>query len=262
MPVNQPKKHSFIKETLLIPVCILVLTCVHKVFNVVQFEANKGAIGKAYKKDAKVVMEYLSVCDECYITEQEQLLNEAGWAAVIFSCLKTCYWVFLGHFQFWAAVLFSKQRVHSWDRRQNVQTHKGHGQREAIPEDSAWWAFPRGHKMNISALKLWKPPLDFCGSSREINQSAKMVSTLQILCPLSYPVEEVVPNVIEPSFGIGRIMYTIFEHTFHIRDGDEQRTVRTGPRTFLLQSELLLRKAHVNEGCLFISNSISASLPT
>lgn len=38
-------------------------------------------------------------------------------------------------------------------------------------------------------------------------------------------VEEVVPNVIEPSFGIGRIMYTIFEHTFHIRDGDEQRTV-------------------------------------
>lgn len=38
-------------------------------------------------------------------------------------------------------------------------------------------------------------------------------------------VEEVVPNVIEPSFGIGRIMYTIFEHTFHIRQGDEQRTV-------------------------------------
>lgn len=57
---------------------ILVLTYVHKVFNVVQFEANKGAIGKAYKKDAKVVMEYLSVCDECYITEQEQLLNETG----------------------------------------------------------------------------------------------------------------------------------------------------------------------------------------
>lgn len=56
----------------------MVLTCVHKVFNVVQFEANKGAIGKAYKKDAKVVMEYLSVCDECYITEQEQLLNETG----------------------------------------------------------------------------------------------------------------------------------------------------------------------------------------
>lgn len=39
-------------------------------------------------------------------------------------------------------------------------------------------------------------------------------------------VEEIVPNVIEPSFGIGRIMYSIFEHSFRIRQGDEQRTVR------------------------------------
>eukprot|EP00064_Thunnus_orientalis_P019897 superscaffoldBa00005194_g20028 len=38
-------------------------------------------------------------------------------------------------------------------------------------------------------------------------------------------VEEIVPNVIEPSFGIGRIMYSIFEHSFHTRQGDEQRTV-------------------------------------
>ena len=38
-------------------------------------------------------------------------------------------------------------------------------------------------------------------------------------------MEEIVPNVIEPSFGIGRIMYTIFEHTFQVRQGDEQRTV-------------------------------------
>jgi glycyl-tRNA synthetase len=37
--------------------------------------------------------------------------------------------------------------------------------------------------------------------------------------------EEVVPNVIEPSFGIGRIMYSVFEHNFKMRDGDEQRTV-------------------------------------
>ncbi len=37
-------------------------------------------------------------------------------------------------------------------------------------------------------------------------------------------VEEFVPNVIEPSFGIGRILYCIFEHTFRQRSGDEQRT--------------------------------------
>jgi glycyl-tRNA synthetase (class II) len=38
-------------------------------------------------------------------------------------------------------------------------------------------------------------------------------------------VEEVIPNVIEPSFGIGRVMYAVFEHSFCMRDGDEQRTV-------------------------------------
>ncbi|XP_057331330.1 glycine--tRNA ligase [Microplitis mediator] len=37
-------------------------------------------------------------------------------------------------------------------------------------------------------------------------------------------VEEITPSVIEPSFGIGRIMYAIFEHNFKKRDGDEMRT--------------------------------------
>lgn len=40
-------------------------------------------------------------------------------------------------------------------------------------------------------------------------------------------VEEIIPNVIEPSFGIGRIMYAVFEHNFFIRTDDEQRTVRS-----------------------------------
>lgn len=47
----------------------------------------------------------------------------------------------------------------------------------------------------------------------------------RMLLNFSLAVEEVVPNVIEPSFGLGRIMYTVFEHTFHVREGDEQRTV-------------------------------------
>jgi len=37
-------------------------------------------------------------------------------------------------------------------------------------------------------------------------------------------VEEIIPSVIEPSFGIGRVMYAIFEHNFLVREGDEQRT--------------------------------------
>lgn len=33
------------------------------------------------------------------------------------------------------------------------------------------------------------------------------------------------PSVIEPSYGIGRILYSVFEHSFSQRDGDEQRCV-------------------------------------
>lgn len=33
------------------------------------------------------------------------------------------------------------------------------------------------------------------------------------------------PSVIEPSFGIGRIMYSVLEHNFHVREGDENRNV-------------------------------------
>jgi len=36
-------------------------------------------------------------------------------------------------------------------------------------------------------------------------------------------VEDVTPGVIEPSFGIGRIMYAIFEHTFRVREDDGKR---------------------------------------
>jgi len=37
-------------------------------------------------------------------------------------------------------------------------------------------------------------------------------------------VEEIIPSVIEPSFGVGRIMYALFEHNFRVREGDEART--------------------------------------
>lgn len=36
-------------------------------------------------------------------------------------------------------------------------------------------------------------------------------------------VEEITPSVVEPSFGIGRIMYVVLEHAFRQRAGDEQR---------------------------------------
>uniref|UniRef100_A0A0P4WLY7 Glycine--tRNA ligase n=1 Tax=Scylla olivacea TaxID=85551 RepID=A0A0P4WLY7_SCYOL len=37
-------------------------------------------------------------------------------------------------------------------------------------------------------------------------------------------VEEIVPSVIEPSFGIGRVFYSLLEHSFRVREDDDKRT--------------------------------------
>lgn len=42
-------------------------------------------------------------------------------------------------------------------------------------------------------------------------------------------VREYTPNVIEPSFGIGRILYALMEHVFWIREGDGARGVLSFP---------------------------------
>lgn len=39
-------------------------------------------------------------------------------------------------------------------------------------------------------------------------------------------MEEYIPAVIEPTFGIGRIMYAVLEHNFKIRPENEQRKVK------------------------------------
>ncbi|XP_053715296.1 glycine--tRNA ligase-like [Synchiropus splendidus] len=119
-----------------------------KVVNVVKFEANKGAVGMAYKKDAKPLMEFLERCDECFISDHEKLLNEKG--------------------EFTVEV-----------------------------------------------------------DGKPFHLTKDMVSVKRFQKTIH--VEEIVPNVIEPSFGIGRIMYSIFEHTFHTRPGDEQRTYFSFP---------------------------------
>jgi glycyl-tRNA synthetase len=38
-------------------------------------------------------------------------------------------------------------------------------------------------------------------------------------------IVEYTPSVIEPSFGIGRILYALLEHSYYVREGDEQRAV-------------------------------------
>lgn len=45
------------------------------------------------------------------------------------------------------------------------------------------------------------------------------------LCLYTLTERKFVPHVIEPSFGLGRIIYALLEHSFDCREGDEQRQV-------------------------------------
>lgn len=52
-----------------------------------------------------------------------------------------------------------------------------------------------------------------------------IISVIESCILVFSSVRDVEPHVIEPSFGVGRIMYSVLEHNFQIREGDEQRTV-------------------------------------
>jgi len=69
-------------------------------------------------------------------------------------------------------------------------------------------------------LEAGMASLDIGGNQVTLNKDMVTVKRFQ----KTVHVEEVIPSVIEPSFGIGRVMYAIFEHNFKVREADEQRT--------------------------------------
>ncbi|CAH8543901.1 unnamed protein product [Schistosoma guineensis] len=77
------------------------------------------------------------------------------------------------------------------------------------------------HCLNNELKNTGKITLTVNGKQVDLNNSMVQIKE----CENVVHVSEIVPNVIEPSFGIGRILYTIFEHSFRVREGDEQRTL-------------------------------------
>jgi hypothetical protein len=71
-------------------------------------------------------------------------------------------------------------------------------------------------------------------------------------------IREYTPNVIEPSFGIGRILYSMMEHVYWYREGDEARGVSFPyfPKLFLF----LLVTSHL--GSIFPSGDCTYKSPT
>nr|CAD7193790.1 unnamed protein product [Timema douglasi] len=119
-----------------------------KVIEVTEAVPNKSVVGKAFKKDAKVVQDYLAALQKDVVVEIQKALKESG---------------------------------------EYVAT------------------------INDVNYKLTKDMLVVKNYQKTVH------------------VEEIIPSVIEPSFGIGRIMYALFEHNFRMREGDEQRTFLSLP---------------------------------
>nr|CAD7396501.1 unnamed protein product [Timema poppensis] len=117
-----------------------------KVIEVTEAVPNKSVVGKAFKKDAKVVQDYLATLQKDVVVEIQKALKDEYVATI-----------------------------------------------------------------NDVNYKLTKDMLVVKNYQKTVH------------------VEEIIPSVIEPSFGIGRIMYALFEHNFRMREGDEQRTFLSLP---------------------------------
>ncbi|KAK9474718.1 uncharacterized protein V1510DRAFT_425041 [Dipodascopsis tothii] len=72
-------------------------------------------------------------------------------------------------------------------------------------------------------------------------------------------VREYTPNVIEPSFGIGRILYSVLEHNFKVRSGDGQRGVLSFPPVVAPTKVLLVPLSNNPDLAPFVKE-ISAAL--
>eukprot|EP00092_Neocalanus_flemingeri_P108750 GFUD01139671.1.p1 GENE.GFUD01139671.1~~GFUD01139671.1.p1 ORF type:complete len:679 (-),score=192.95 GFUD01139671.1:183-2219(-) len=81
----------------------------------------------------------------------------------------------------------------------------------------------------LSLEQIEKVEADLAGGEASVEMDGKPVLLSKDMVSVkkyqkTFHVEEIIPSVIEPSFGIGRVMYAIFEHNFKVREGDEQRT--------------------------------------
>jgi glycyl-tRNA synthetase len=64
--------------------------------------------------------------------------------------------------------------------------------------------------------------------------------------------EKFVPGVIEPSFGIGRIVYCVLEHCFGVREKDEKRTLFNFPPVVAPYKVSVLPLIHSEEMLKFV----------
>jgi len=86
----------------------------------------------------------------------------------------------------------------------------------------------------LSLEEITKLETDLAGGDASLDLNGKSVTITKDMVIVkkhqkTFHVEEFIPSVVEPSFGVGRVMYAIFEHNFKVREGDEARSYFTMP---------------------------------
>ena len=108
---------------------------------------------------------------------------------------------------------------------------------EVVPNKAAMGKQFKGDSKSVMAYLEKLTECDIAELEKQLTETGKFDIVLHngTTCTLTkelvdvkrtmktFHVEEIVPSVIEPSFGIGRIMYSMLEHVFKIRPEDDQR---------------------------------------
>jgi len=208
--------------------------------SVTQIVPNKGPIGKAFKKDAKQIIDMLAKLsvDDIEKIESDLKNGEAklsmetsegpaqkskALASLKLPDLSTAEGLkhldnylldrsyVCGFSPTQADVeVFNAIKEHRLDNHVNV---------------GRWYRHVQSLEPDFKALKSADQS---SGSTAQPKRAVEVKLTPDMLAIKRFEktehVEEIIPSVIEPSFGIGRVMYAIFEHNFRVREGDEQRT--------------------------------------
>lgn len=123
-----------------------------------------------------------------------------------------------------------------------------------------------------------KTKLDI-GEEVPLEVNGKMIAVKREWVQISKKMKKIsgrhfTPGVIEPSFGIGRMLYCMFEHCYYVRDGDEQRTVfkftplaapiKTTVLPLMSKPELTVVAEEIGRDLRFagVSNTVDASSAT
>ncbi|KAF2004450.1 glycyl-tRNA synthetase-like protein [Amniculicola lignicola CBS 123094] len=113
--------------------------------------------------------------------------------------------------------------------------------KDAKPVEAALEALTQDlrEKLSLDLEKDGKIVVDVPGVGDGKVEVPKELITIEKRTRIDH-VREYTPNVIEPSFGIGRIFYALCEHSYWTREGDEARAVLSLPPTVAPTKVLLV----------------------